>query len=145
MKYSQETIKHFIFEEGFKLESYKDTAGYWTIGIGRMLGRSNAYRNIKISKDQAYQYLEEDLDIALEDCEKIFKNYHSHPRNVKLALLDMSYNLGYNKLSKFVKSIRYINDKDYKKAAVEILDSNWARNDVPNRARRVSNLIKSEA
>ena len=54
----------------------------------------------------------------------------------------MSFNLGYNRLNKFVKTKALILSKDYKNAADEILKSKWA-SQVGDRAKNIAKLFSS--
>lgn len=141
MPYSKKTIDHFVFEEGLRLNKYLDTTNNWTIGIGHKLTTDELKNNLSvITKEQAYLLLEKDLDIAKQDAKRIFPQYDTYPENVKLALLDMAFNLGYSGLSKFVTTIGLIKDRKFEEASVQAMKSLWARQ-VPNRAKRVTKLL----
>jgi lysozyme len=141
MPYSKKTIDHFVFEEGLRLNKYLDTTGHWTIGIGHKLTKEDLGNNLStITKEQAYEILEKDLDIAKKDTKRIFPEYDTYPENVKLALLDMTFNLGYSGLSKFVVTIPLVKQRKFKEAADQAMKSLWARQ-VPNRAKRVTKLL----
>ena len=64
------------------------------------------------------------------------------PQEGKDVVYEMCYQLGINGVSKFKKTLAYMQDKKYDKAAVEMLDSLWAKQ-TPNRAIKLSNIIKS--
>lgn len=141
MPYSKKTIEHFTFEEGLRLNKYLDTTNNWTIGIGHKLTKDELDANLStITKEQAYDILEKDLDNAKKDAKRIFPEYDTYPENVKLALLDMTFNLGYSGLSKFITTIGLIKDRKFKEASVQAMKSLWARQ-VPNRAKRVTKLL----
>lgn len=141
MPYSKKTIQHFEFEEGLRLNRYLDTTNNWTIGIGHKMTADELKNNITfITREQAYSLLERDLDIAKENAKKIFPQYDTYPENVKLALLDMAFNLGYSGLSKFITTIGLIKDRKFEEASVQAMKSLWARQ-VPNRAKRVCKLL----
>lgn len=141
MPYSKKTIEHFVFEEGLRLNKYLDTTNNWTIGIGHKLTAAELKENLStITKEQAYSILEKDLDIAKQDAKRIFPQYDIYPENVKLALLDMAFNMGYSGLSKFTTTIGLIKDRKFEEASVQAMKSLWARQ-VPNRAKRVCKLL----
>jgi lysozyme len=141
MPYSKKTIEHFVFEEGIRLNKYLDTTGHWTIGIGHKLTVQELKNNLfTITVEQAYDILEKDLDIALKDAKRLFPQYDTYPENVKLALLDMTFNLGFSGFSKFITTIGLIKDRKFKEAADQAMKSLWARQ-VPNRAKRVTKLL----
>lgn len=57
------------------------------------------------------------------------------------ALLDMCFNLGISRLKNFKKMLAAFERGDYKTAAKEALDSNWARQ-VKGRATELSKIIE---
>tara|TARA_R100000781_G_C4045514_1_gene115537 strand:- start:150 stop:551 length:402 start_codon:yes stop_codon:yes gene_type:complete len=116
--------------EGYSKKVYKDTLGYDTIGIGFLVS--------------ALELDEDVCDIILErkliDNEKVLERkltfYREAPQKVKNILQNMYYQLG-NKLFNFVKTLHYIETGNYKAAAIEMLDSLWAKQ-TPNRAKELS-------
>ena len=56
----------------------------------------------------------------------------------------MCFNLGAPRLGKFRKFISAINDEQWIEAAVEMLDSNWAKQVGP-RAERLKQIVLSQA
>ena len=65
----------------------------------------------------------------------------SAPVEVKDIVMNMNYQLGVSAFSKFKKTIQYIKVKDYKAASIEMLDSKWARDDTPSRAKELSDRM----
>ena len=55
----------------------------------------------------------------------------------------MAYQLGPTEFSKFKKTIFLLAHKDYKAASTEMLDSKWARDDTPSRAKELSDRMKN--
>jgi lysozyme len=141
-RYGKEIVDHFIREEGYSEKSYLDTKGNWTIGIGHLLGVGSSFSDMRWTRAKIISVFENDLDSAYADAKIIFPQFMSFSYNVQLAILDMIFNMGAVRFRGFKKSIRLINEGRFKEAAVEILDSKWAKVDVPNRAIRVSNLMK---
>ena len=108
--------------EGCKLSAYRDSRGYWTIGYGFKLP-SNFPR--KITQKTADMLLAREAVKALAGAKKLVPNFDSQPKNIKLVLVDLSYNLGVSGLSKFVKMLDACNDKEYGLMAVELQNSLW--------------------
>ena len=108
-------IKH----EGKKLYPYRDSVGKLTIGVGHNLddnGLSNA----------AVEFiLDEDIQIAVNELIDIFEDFDTLPDGVKSVLVDMMFNLGYNRFKGFKKMIAAIRNHDYELAAKEAADSKW--------------------
>ena len=149
-----------IKEEGFRPKAYPDPLSGWktpTIGVGFNLSKPGAKERISelglnydlilkrkqsITKQHALALLNDDIKIAENDAKKIFKDFDSHPENVKNVLTNMSFNLGYNRLSNFTKLIEKINNKDYVNAAEEMKNSSWFKQVGP-RGVKLYNKIKS--
>jgi len=155
---SFDDIKEFIIKhEGYRNKVYNDSLGIPTIGIGFNLLRPDA-RNILnrlgldynsvlsgttiLTDDQVKEIFVICLKIAYADVKKYIPNYDSLPRNIKLGLIDLSFNLGYNRLNKFVKTRELILKGDYKGAANELIKSKWATQ-VGNRAKSIVSLFSS--
>ena len=143
--------------EGVKPHIYKDSLGIPTVGIGFNMMRPDARSilnrlgidyndvlsgSINLSDQQMRDLFIECLKIAYKDVKQYIPNYDSLPREIKLGLIDMSFNLGINRLSKFVKTKEYIAKGDFRSAANELKNSKWA-SQVGNRARNIISLFSS--
>lgn len=74
--------------EGLKLQAYKDSGGVWTIGVGH----TPSYEGQKITKDQAYELLSQDLK-KFEDC--IYNSVRVKLTNNQFAaLVIFTFNIG---------------------------------------------------
>ena len=140
-RYSKSVHDHFIAEEGYRTKSYKDTKGYWTIGIGHLLSKTENFEGLVWTDAKVRTVFENDLDNSLRHAKEIFPQYDILPPTVQLAILDMIFNLGGYGFRQFKTVIRMIHAGRYVDAAAAALDSKWARTDVPNRARRTAKLI----
>ena len=142
-RYSKAVHDHFTFEEGNRSESYLDTKGNWTIGIGHLLGKDKAFKGMRWTQEKIITVFENDLDISLDHAKTIFPQFAILPPKVQLAILDMIFNLGGYGFRQFKTVIRMVHAQRYPEAAVAALDSKWARQDVPNRAKRVAKLLSN--
>jgi len=157
-KLTFDNILHFIKKhEGYRHEMYLDSRGIPTIGIGFNLTRPDAkyilqlvganhsdimQKKQSLSDDQIKQIFQICIKIAHEDAKKWMPTFDTLPKNVKLAILDMSFNLGYPRLSKFIKTKDHILQGNYKLAAKELQNSKWATQ-VGDRAQSVISLFSS--
>ena len=57
--------------------------------------------------------------------------------------MNMAYQLGPTSFSKFKRTIKLFKNKDYEGASIEMLDSKWAREDTPERAKELSERLAS--
>ena len=123
--------------EGFSSVVYKCTAGYDTIGYGKRV------KYLKITKEQAEEWLKEDLDHLKYVLADKYNWFLPAPQEVKDIVINMAYQLGVSSFSKFKKTIYLLANKDHKGASVEMLDSKWARDDTPSRAKELSDRMKN--
>lgn len=107
--------------EGFRPTIYKDTVGKWTIGYGRNLSDGG------ITIDEASVLLENDMGKAITAAEGIFDNFDTLNDQRKAVVANMAFNIGAGGLRQFVKFIKAVNDGDFNTAAVEMLNSRWAK------------------
>lgn len=128
-------MKMLRLDEGLRLRPYTDTEGYLTIGIGRNLDSKG------ISRGEAYILLENDVYEVINKCEE-FKFWSKFNRARKVVIANMCFNLGFTGLKKFKKMLKAIEEKDYDKAADEMLDSKWARQ-LPKRSKRLAKIMRS--
>lgn len=108
---------------------YLDHLGYKTMGIGHLIRQSEPEYLLKVgqgvSKEAIDKYFDNDLRIAIDDAQRIFGDLNEHPQDVIRVLVNMSFNLGYPRLNKFVKMKQAIAQKNYLRAADEMKDSRW--------------------
>jgi lysozyme len=116
---------------------YKCTAGKLTCGYGRNIEDKG------ISEYEATIMLDSDIADSLTDLRKIFTydEFDTLSFNRKMALTDMVFNLGMTKFLGFKKMIQAIKDKDFDEAAIELMDSSYARQ-VKIRAIKNRDLIR---
>lgn len=125
--------------EGRKSKLYRCTAGKITVGVGWNI-EDNGLPDFIID-----MLLDYSIDVATSDLKMIFgEQLDAFPDHVKRALINMSFQLGYNRLSKFHNTINLIKQGDYKRAAAEVLNSKWAREDSPSRAKEVSSWLAGD-
>lgn len=148
-----------IDHEGKRNTVYKDSRGIPTIGVGFNLNREDSNALLtqvganpgqikrgqsKLSNKQINTLLNKDLKKSKEDAKQLVKNFTSLPREVQGVLIEMVFNLGKFGLAKFKKFLDYINKNDWKKASIEMLDSDWSKQ-VGRRSKTLSNIISSQS
>ncbi len=121
--------------EGLKLKPYECPSGYITIGYGRNIQQNG------ITLAEAEMLLDNDIERVITELEKWLSVFNELSENRKAALIDMSYNLGFNKLFQFRRFLAALQKKDFDLAAKEMLDSKWAAQ-VGNRATVLANMMK---
>ncbi len=132
---NRERLKdRLILHEGLKLKPYRDQLGFVTIGIGRCLDKKG------ISKQEAFYLFENDIDDVLKEVAGNIEFFSSLDDIRQEILVEMCFQIGMDGLLKFKRFLSFLEIKDYKSAALEMLDSEWA-NQTPGRARELSQLM----
>ena len=133
--------------EGFRNEPYKDSRGFWTIGIGHLITRDSKlpdkWKGVKLTDEQVTDLFKKDYDKHLEEAKK-FSVYNKLNEEGRLALLDLTFNMGTSKFneSKWPNFFKALESEDLDTAAAELKNSRWF-NQVKSRAPRVISLIKN--
>ena len=127
-----------IKNEGYVGIVYKDSLGIDTIGYGF------AIKDLELDKDICDIILERKLKDLESRVKLKFGWYPFMPKEIQDVVMEMCYQLGVTGFSKFVKTITYLKDKDFKNASIEMLDSLWAKQ-TPNRAKEMSEIVRSMA
>jgi lysozyme len=84
----------------------------------------------------------EDVKTYIEEAKKVFPNIDGLPEEAQQVIVNMCFNMGAPRLSKFKKFIAGVNDGNWSTAAVEMMDSRWATQ-VGVRAERLRDRIKA--
>ena len=134
-KLSDELREAVKLSEGYRARVYKDTLDIDTIGYGF------AIKDLELDEDICDMILDKKLNKLIKDVDNKFSFMDDIAVEAQDVVYEMCYQLGINGFSKFKKTIAYLRDEDYKMAAIEMLDSRWAKQ-TPNRAKRLSNIIK---
>lgn len=131
-----EFIAQLIRHEGLELKPYTDTVGKLTIGVGRNLTDNG------ITNEEAMLLLDNDLAKHGIELSKQYPVVGGLEPVRFFVLVNMAFNLGMPRLSKFKKMWRCIHNDDYVGASIEMLDSRWATQ-VGGRAVELSEMMKT--
>jgi len=135
-------------DEGVVYQIYKDHLGYPTFGVGHLILRTDKEyhypEKTEISKERVEECLEQDLNTAANECIILYPWFMSAPQEVKEILINMMFNMGRPRLSKFKNFSRALYEQDWKQAAVEGRDSKWYQQ-VTNRAERLMTRMENVA
>jgi len=154
-----ETIRKYItFNEGKRNIVYNDSLGIPTIGVGFNLRRRDASSKIEsfglsysdvltgkvsLTDEQIDTLLDADIETAINTiAKKLFPDFDTIDSDRQVILVDLAFNMGYSRLSKFKNTIAAINSGNWETAANELKDSIWY-NQVGNRGVRNVETIKS--
>jgi lysozyme len=130
------TSRMLKLHEGVRLKPYADTVGKMTIGVGRNLDDKG------ITLEEADYLLSNDISAAWLSLVSRVECFSRLDTVRQSVLLDMAVNLGTDGLLKFRKTLVLVAGGKYAEAAVEMLDSEWARQ-VGHRAQRLSMMMRT--
>ena len=123
--------------EGLRLRPYTCTSGRLTIGWGRNLDGNG------ITEAEAEMMFGEDYARAEREAESLMGQQWRRLDEVRQAvLIDMAFNLGGAGLAKFRNTLAAVRRGAWHMAAVEMLDSRWARQ-VGHRASRLATMMQT--
>ena len=140
-----ETLK---IDEGVKYEIYADHLGYHTFGVGHLVINEDPEWGepfgTPISEERVWECFEKDLDTAISECHALYTEsvFDDFPEEVQQIVVNMMFNMGRTRLSKFKKFTGALIAGDWKEAAVEGRDSRWHKQ-VTNRAERLMKRLEA--
>ena len=131
-----ETLEdQLIRHEGMKLKPYRCTSNKLSLGAGRNIQDNG------ITEDEARYLLKNDIDRSRKELETFywFKGLDDVRKD---CLTNMVFNIGFPTFIKFVGLISDLQDKDYKSASLNMLDSRWAKQ-VKGRAKELAEQMRT--
>lgn len=134
-------------DEGVEYEIYKDHLGYPTFGVGHLVLESDPEHGYDVgepvSVERVKECFEHDLDLAVSECAILYEgHWETFPDEVQQILVNMMFNMGRTRLSKFKNFTAALEDADWARAAVEGRDSRWHKQ-VTNRAERLMSRMEN--
>jgi len=122
-------------DEGRKARIYTDTVGKVTGGVGRNLTDKG------FSQDEIDLMLSNDIVEATSTARALVPGFDQLSDVRQEVVVNMAFNLGYNRLSGFKMFLASVNSSSWDDAAAEMLQSKWATQ-VGARATRLSYAMK---
>ena len=145
IKQLQDQLK---IDEGVKYEIYNDHLGYPTFGIGHLITENDPEHGkplgTPISEERVNEVFNHDVELFISETKSVFPGLENKPEKIQLVLINMCFNLGAPRLSKFKKFIAAIDQEEWVEAAMEMMDSKWARQVGP-RAERLKQIVLDHA
>jgi GH24 family phage-related lysozyme (muramidase) len=116
------------YREGIRLDVYKDSLGYATVGIGHRLTEDELRRwkvGDKLPIDVVTALYRQDLEFALEAANDQAQMLNiAHPDFIA-ALISVNYQLGPHWWKKFKKTWSLLIQRKFLEASEEVKDSLW--------------------
>ena len=136
-----QNIMNSIFElikkhEGYRQFPYVDTVGKITIGHGFNL------TDVGLDKEECRMILDYRIGQCMAKLRTGFLWFDALDSVRQDVLIDMTYQLGFQGLLKFVMTLKHIELKEYDLAAETILDSKAARQ-CPNRYKELAQMMRT--
>ena len=117
---------------------YLDTLGKRTVGVGHLCVEDFWEDDKEYSEEMLMNILKDDLKNAIEGAERLLKDCRILDSLAKEIIIEMVFQLGETGVSKFKNMLKALKEgPDYQTAAIEMLDSRWAKQ-TPNRAAAMS-------
>ena len=137
-------------DEGVMYEIYNDHLGYPTFGVGHLILESDEEfgrpTGTPVTEERVRTCFARDLNIAIRECCTLYGegDFRAFPDEVQQILVNMMFNMGRPRLSKFKNMNKALWAEDWKRAAVEGRDSRWYRQ-VTQRAERLMKRLENVA
>ena len=133
-----ENIKNKPYDDatGKELKQGDAIKGKITIGVGRNIQDNG------LSEDEIIYLLSNDIERCITELKTIFPNFDELPKNIRMALIDMNFNLGKSRFLTFKKMIQAVKNRNWKQMIKEMKDSHWCEQ-LPNRCKDDVSLIEN--
>ena len=135
-------------DEGVVYEIYNDHLGFRTFGVGHLVTEGDEEFEqpvgTPVSEERVRACFDRDLETAIGECYTLYGEgpFGEFPDEVQQVLVNMMFNMGRPRLSKFKKFNAALEAHDWATAAVEGRDSLWY-NQVTNRAERLMSRLEA--
>ena len=118
--------------EGEVLEIYMDSLGYKTLGVGHLCQPNDPEYSwevgTSVSQEVVDMYYEDDFDKHYKEAIHVFGNqedFYKLPEKIQHVLVNMCFNLGGSRLSKFKNMLKACREHNWKEMSVQMQDSRW--------------------
>ncbi len=118
--------------EGEVLKIYEDSLGYKTLGIGHLCQPEDpeyAWEvGTKVSQEVVDMYYEQDFEKHHQETIHVFgseEDFENLPEPIQRVLVNMCFNLGGTRLSKFRNMLRACREHNWDEMARQMEDSRW--------------------
>ena len=136
------------YDEGCEYQIYLDHLGLPTFGIGHLVTEDDEEHGLEVgtavSEDRVREAFESDIEITVDECQRLYEDWIDFPDEVQLILANMMFNMGRPRLSQFKNMKAAVDERDWDRAADEMIDSKWYQQ-VTNRADRLVQRMRNVA
>jgi GH24 family phage-related lysozyme (muramidase) len=134
--------------EGLRLDAYKDSKGFLTVGYGHLIDKGSPkdiqklLEGQSITKERAEALFDQDYKEHADAAKKI-PGYGKADEKQQAALIDLTFNMGPDWHTEFPKFTAAFKAGNYELAGAELENSKWY-GDVARRAPTIVSLIKGK-
>ncbi|MBV8061446.1 MAG: glycoside hydrolase family protein [Alphaproteobacteria bacterium] len=138
-------------DEGEKLTAYLDSLGLWTVGVGHLIdpkrGADPAPFGVDlrgggiITSAQSAMLLEVDIKHKSEELDEKLPWWRNLTDNRQRVIMNMAFQMGVDGLMKFRHALMAMQNGDFNEAKRQMLDSDWAKHQTPQRAWRLADRM----
>ena len=118
--------------EGEVLEIYEDSLGYKTLGVGHLCQPEDPEYDwkvgTKVSQEVVDMYYEDDFNKHVAEAIHVFGDkeaFYKLPEKIQHVLVNMCFNLGGTRLSKFRNMLKACREHNWKEMSAQMQDSRW--------------------
>ena len=118
--------------EGEVLKIYEDSLGYKTLGIGHLCQPEDPEYSwevgTKVSQEVVDMYYEQDFKKHYQETVHVYGSYEDFqklPEPIQRVLVNMCFNLGGTRFSKFKNMLRACKEHNWEQMAAEMENSRW--------------------
>ena len=136
--------------EGEVLEIYLDSLGLKTLGVGHLLQpKEPEYEwevGTSVSQEVVDMYFRDDFNKHLAETIHVFGDeeaFYLLPENIQHVLVNMCFNLGASRLSKFKNMLAACRSYDWSEMARQMEDSKWFKQ-VGRRSKELQEMVLGE-
>ena len=140
--------EELTFDEGCIDKIYLDHLGYATFGIGHLVLEADPEHGQEVgtpvSEERIKECFERDIQNVCNDLDRNISWWRDLPEDLVLVIANMCFNLGINRLLNFKNFLAAMEEREWDKAAVEMLDSRWAKQVGPRAIRLKDRVLNQE-
>ena len=135
--------------EGEVLKIYMDSLGYKTLGVGHLCQPNDPEYDWEVgtpvTQEVVDMYYEDDFKKHYMEAIHVFGNqeeFNNLPEIIQRVLVNMCFNLGGSRLSKFRNMLKACREHNWKEMSVQMQDSRWYRQ-VGRRSKELQQAVLS--
>jgi lysozyme len=125
--------------EGVRKSLYKDSRGYWTIGMGFLV---DPKLKAGLSDEEIDAIARIRIQKVIDRLDADLPWWRKMSTNRQAVLADMAYNLGVGGLEKFKDTLKHMQEGNYNQAALDMSHSLWAEQ-VKGRATELAEIMRN--